>query len=122
MARSIPMAMNRLHPPGRAPPSGVDFLDTTVELSPLVPSNVVRALTEATGSSDYPFVKERGIERAIEKLGAEVHSQYILNFAQRENATGSHQIDVSVPSRGDLRIHWRRACWARTRTSDTPKP
>jgi VWFA-related protein len=101
-----------------SPPAGVDLLAIFAELARLGQTNAVQALAEATGGSDYPFVKERGIESAIEKLGVEVHSQYILSFPQRENATGLHQIDVSVPSRGDLSIQWRRAYWA-DQTSDT---
>ena len=77
------------------------------DLSPLA-----EALTRATGGSDYPFLKERGIEDAIQKLGAEVHSQYILSFPQRDKAPGLHQIQVSVQGRGDLKIRARTSYWA----------
>ena len=42
----------------------------------------------------------------------EAHSQYILSFPQRTNAAGMHQIEVSVPNRGDLHIRSRRTYWA----------
>ena len=71
--------------------------------------NAVQALTEATGGWDYPFLKERGIENAIENLGVEVHSQYILSFPQPSGAAGMHQITVAVPKRADLQIRSRQA-------------
>lgn len=90
----------------------VDLLGMLVELGRLAKTNTIDALTRATGGSDYPFLKERGIEDAIQKLGAEVHSQYILSFPQRDNAPGLHQIQVSVQGRGDLKIRARSSYWA----------
>jgi VWFA-related protein len=81
------------------------------ELGRLGKVNAIEALTQGTGGSDYPFLKERGVENAIEKLGVEVHSQYILSFSPRGESKGMHRIDVSVTGRGDLRVHSRRAWW-----------
>ncbi len=74
-------------------------------------ANAVQALTEATGGRDYPFQKEHSIEKAIENLGVEVHSQYILSFPQPGDAAGMHQITVAVPRRADLHIRSRQAYW-----------
>jgi VWFA-related protein len=82
------------------------------QLARLATTNHVQALALATGGVDFPFLRERGIEDAIQKLGAEVHSQYILSFPQRGDAIGLHQINVSVPNRPDLRIRSRRVYWA----------
>jgi len=82
------------------------------QLARLGTTNPVRALALATGGSDAPFLRERGIEDAIQRLGSEVHSQYILSFPQRGDATGEHQIEVSVPNRAELRIRSRRVYWA----------
>jgi len=98
--------------------AGLDLVAIFAELPRLGQINMVQALTKATGGSDYPFVRERGVEMAIEKLGVEVHSQYILSFPRHQNATGLHQIDVSVPRRRDLLIQWRRAYWV-NQTTDT---
>jgi hypothetical protein len=56
-------------------------------------------------------LRERGIEKAIETLGVDVHSQYILSFPEETAAKGMHRIDVSLPNRNDVRIHARRAYW-----------
>lgn len=74
-------------------------------------TNAIQELAEATGGRNYPFLKERGIEKAIEDLGVEVHSQYILSFPQRSDIAGMHQITVSIPKRSDLQIHSRQAYW-----------
>ena len=73
--------------------------------------SVVSQLAEATGGRDYPYLKERGIERAIENLGVEVHSQYILSFPEPRIAEGVHQITVAVPKRADLQIRSRQRYW-----------
>ncbi len=81
------------------------------ELARLGSSNHVKALALATGGSDYSFARQQGIDKAISQLGIEVHSQYILSFPQHEDTLGMHQIEVSIPSRGDLRVRSRRAYW-----------
>ncbi len=93
-------------------PPTASILQIVPELVRLGKTNAVQALTTATGGSDYPFAKERGIENAIEKLGVEVHTQYILNFPLPADATGARKIEVSVPEHPDYRIRARQAYWA----------
>ena len=92
-------------------PSGVNLLAMAMELSRLGKTKPIQMLTRATGGSDYPFLKGSGIENAIEKLGTEVHSQYILSFPQRSDTPGIHRIEVSVRDRADLRIRSRQTYW-----------
>jgi VWFA-related protein len=94
------------------PPSEPHYIALFNELARLGKTNHLQALTQATGGSNYPFLKERAIEKAIEKLGVEVHSQYILSFPPGLDRKGMHQIDVSIPDRRDLHIRARRAYWA----------
>jgi VWFA-related protein len=96
---------------GPPEPPGIDFIAIFAELARVGKTNAVQALAQASGGADYPFLKERGIENAIEKLGAEVHSQYILSFPQRQDTEGMHKIEVSVPDRADLQIRARQAYW-----------
>jgi VWFA-related protein len=90
-------------------PPTASILQILPELFRLAQTNAVAALTQATGGSDYPFLKERGIENAIEKLGVEVHSQYILNFPLPPGARGTHKIEVLLPDHADYRIRARQA-------------
>lgn len=99
---------------GPPEPPGVNILAMLWEMGRLTKTNAVQALTEASGGADFPFLKQRGIENAIEKLGLEVHSQYMLSFPQLRDEPGMHKIDVSTPQRADLRIRARRAYWVET--------
>lgn len=81
------------------------------ELARIGKTNHVKALALATGGTDYPFARQQGIEKAISRLGVEVHSQYILSFPQREHSAGMHRIEVSVVDRPDLLVRARRAYW-----------
>ena len=81
------------------------------ELARIGAPNHVKALAQSTGGADYGFARQRGIENALEKMGIEVHVQYILSFPQRETAPGMHRIEVSTPGRPDLQIRSRRAYW-----------
>jgi VWFA-related protein len=76
------------------------------------PARDTAPLTQATGGSSYTFLSERAVQKAVEKLGAEVHSQYILSFPQGDAKLGLHQIEVSVPGHPDFRIRARKAYWA----------
>lgn len=90
-------------------PPTASILQILPEVFRLAQTNAIAALTQATGGSDYPFLKERGVENAIEKLGVEVHSQYILSFPLPQGARGTHKIDVSLPDHADYRIRARQA-------------
>jgi VWFA-related protein len=92
-------------------PEGPDFLAVFTELGRLGSINAMDALTQYTGGRDYPFLKERGIESSVEKLGTELHSQYLLSFTPSDNKKGLHRIDVSIVDRGDLHVHARKSWW-----------
>jgi VWFA-related protein len=91
-------------------PPTANILAIFTELGRLGKTNAIQALTQATGGSDYPFLKERGIEKSIEKLGAEVHNEYILSFPLPADAAvqSIHRIDVSVPGHPDYRVRSRQ--------------
>jgi VWFA-related protein len=100
------------NPDDLPPPSGANYMTIFGELFRLGKTNHTLALTQATGGTDYTFLRERGIEKAVEALGVDVHSQYILSFPEGNAAKGMHRIDVSMPNRNDVRIRARRAWWA----------
>ena len=95
------------------PPSGPNFMAVFDELFRLGRTNHVQAFAQSTGGSEYPFLRESSLEKAIENFGAEVHSQYILAFPQPENAAkGMHRIEVSIPTRPLLKVRARQAYWS----------
>ncbi len=101
------------NPDDLPPPSGPNFMAIFDELFRLGKTNHVQAFAQSTGGSEYPFLRETTLEKAVESFGAEVHSQYILAFPQPEKAAaGMHHIEVSIPGRPELAIRARRAYWS----------
>jgi len=93
------------------PSPSVNFTAIFTEFARLHKTGSIRVLTHATGGSDFPFLKEHGLEDSIEKLGIEVHSQYILSFQHFKKTAGWHQISVSLPGHSDFRVRARTAYW-----------
>lgn len=51
----------------------------------------------ATGGASLSTFKDRSIEKAIDEIGGELHSQYTLSYTPTDaDATGYHEIKVSV--------------------------
>ena len=51
----------------------------------------------ATGGANLSTFRDRSIEKAIDDIGGELHSQYTLSYTPTDaNATGYHEIKVSV--------------------------
>jgi VWFA-related protein len=73
------------------------------------PDDPALVFAEATGGVTYPI---GNIEKAIETLGVDIHSQYILSFRQDHSTPGRHNIELSTPDRPELRLRARRAYWS----------
>jgi hypothetical protein len=56
------------------------------------------------------------LEDAIQKLGAELHSQYVLSFAPEDSAPGYHNLEVGLARSGRFNIRARPGYWS------TPDP
>jgi VWFA-related protein len=89
----------------------VDILGAFEELGRLGKTNTTQVLTVGTGGALLPFTRQKGLENAIEKLGAELHTQYLLSFAPQAPAPGYHRLEVRVARRGDFRIRARPGYW-----------
>ena len=61
----------------------------------------------ATGGAHLPTFKDRSVEKAIDEIGGELHSQYALTYSpQGSNEIGYHEIKVQV-SRKNLKVRAR---------------
>jgi hypothetical protein len=67
----------------------------------------VDLLTGGTGGTIFPFVRQKGLEEAIQKLGLELRSQYVISFVQEDTTAGYHNLDVRVLGHEGLRV---RSC------------
>jgi VWFA-related protein len=105
-------------PPGREhipippPEQRVDLLGAFSELGRLGKTKTTEALVKGTGGTTFSFAGERGLESAIEKLGSELHSQYVLGFVPDSPAPGYHRIEVQVARSRTYRIRARPGYWA----------
>ncbi len=114
-------------PPGREhvaippPAQRVDILGGLTELSRLSNPQTTLLLANATGGTTFPFTRQKALEEAIEKLGVELHSQYVLSFAPAPASGESyHQLEVRMPGKPDYRIRARPGYWAGVSESRLP--
>lgn len=111
-------------PPDQPPPAGntpyptpieqrIDLIGALGEMLRLGQANTLKALTDATGGETFSFTRRRGLEDAIEKLGAELHSQYLLTFTPEEAPDpGYHRLEVRLQRSGNYRIRARPGYWS----------
>jgi VWFA-related protein len=89
-----------------------DLLAVFSEIARLGKTNSVRALASATGGEQWGFTRLRGLEEALERFGAEVHSQYVLSFTPPERASGFRRLEVQVLGGRSYRVRARPGYWA----------
>ena len=62
-----------------------------------VKGNALEIAAAATGGASLSTFRDRSIEKAIDEIGGELHSQYTLSYAPTDaDRTGYHEIKVSV--------------------------
>jgi hypothetical protein len=78
-----------------------EFLPLMVELlkdvKAIFKDNPVELFTKGTGGGEFGFAKQRALEDAIQRIGEELHSQYIISYSpSNKNEGGFHAITVDV--------------------------
>jgi len=72
-----------------------------------VKDHALEVAATATGGAHLPTFKDRSIEKAIDEIGGELHSQYSISYNPTGgNDTGYHEIKVQV-ARDGLRVRSR---------------
>lgn len=89
----------------------MDVAAGIAELTRLGQIKTTEALARATGGMEFPFTKLSGLESAIEKLGEELHAQYVLSFTPKDPLPGYHSLVVTV-SEPNAKIRARPGYWA----------
>jgi VWFA-related protein len=70
-------------------------------------ANPTEVFTHETGGAQFSFLKERGLEDAIQRISDDIHSQYILSYnPDNKSEGGYHEIAVRV-DRKDLKTRTR---------------
>ena len=91
----------------------MDILAGITELARMRTVETTKVLTEATGGTKFPFTRQRGLENALEKLGEELHTEYLLSFAPDGATPGYHQLEVRVTAPGESTVRARPGYWAK---------
>jgi VWFA-related protein len=96
------------------PNERLDILGGIRELNRLSMAKTTEALTSGTGGVAFPFTRQKGLEDAIEKLGAELHSQYVLSFIPEGPAPafGYHHLEVRVGGVSGAIVRARPGYWS----------
>lgn len=71
--------------------------------------NTAEALAEHTGGRVLSFLRQRGLEQAVARIGEELHSQYLITF--KPGGEGYHRIAVQVKGRPELTARTRPGYW-----------
>jgi VWFA-related protein len=62
-----------------------------------IKDHALEVAATATGGAHFPTFKDRSIEKAIDEIGGELHSQYTISYTPTgSEATGYHEIKVQV--------------------------
>jgi VWFA-related protein len=107
-----PPGKNNPFPKTPPPEQQVDALGGIGELARLLKTNTTDVLTKSTGGTTFPFSKQMALEGAIEKLGAELHMQYVVSFVPEASTPGYHALEVRLARPGEFRIRARPGYWS----------
>jgi VWFA-related protein len=123
---SIPAAAQHMPAGGDATPTTVDqsyylgnyipvFVDIFKSVKSVFVEDDVVVFTRFTGGKEYPFVTEKSLERAVQGISQELHSQYLLSYTPNNQSEGGfHEIKVTV-NRPQLEIRTRPGYWVAAR-------
>jgi len=103
---------NPWNPKVPPPEHRVDILAGIGELARLGKTKTTEVLTRSTGGATFPFTRQKALDEAIQKLGAQLHSQYLLSFVPEGSAPGYHRLEVRVTRPGKFRIRARPGYWS----------
>jgi VWFA-related protein len=96
-------------PPDTAPGS---LLNVFSELFHKTAPDAATLISNATGGRTFSFLKQSGLESAIQAVGAEVHRQYIVTFQPKLDEPGVyHALRAEVRARPDLQVRTRAGYW-----------
>lgn len=91
------------------------FVDIFKSVKSVFVEDAVVVFTRFTGGKEYSFITEKSLERAVEGISQEIHSQYLLSYTPNNQAEGGfHDIKVTV-NRPQLEIRTRPGYWVASR-------
>jgi hypothetical protein len=63
--------------------------------------NPTEVFAKGTGGQEFSFLKEKGMEDAIQRISQEIHSQYLISYHPNDSDEGGfHEIAVRAECSG----------------------
>jgi VWFA-related protein len=100
--------------------SSAQFIPLLVEIykdaKAIFKANPVEVFTRGTGGSEFPYYSRRGLDEAIEKIGEQLHSEYMVSYSPNNKEEGGfHEIKVEVAGAPQVkRTQTRPGYWVAT--------
>ncbi|HEY1756057.1 MAG TPA: VWA domain-containing protein [Bryobacteraceae bacterium] len=93
-------------------PIDPDYSGAIVEALRLTTRNAADEFAKWTGGRHLSFTRLEGLQDAVQRLSAEVHSQYLLSFAPEETGNkGLHRLIVQVRGHKGAQVRARPGYW-----------
>jgi VWFA-related protein len=95
--------------------NSVQFVPMLVEIykdtKAIFVDNPAEVYAKGSGGTQFSFAKQKGLEEAIQSIGREIHSQYIIAYTPNNLQEGGfHEIEVDV-NRRDVKVRTRPGYW-----------
>jgi VWFA-related protein len=117
----VPPTLENSRMGSSGPHNSANFIPVFVEIFKQVKAvfvdNPAELFTEYTGGREYSFVSQRDLERAVQRIGEELHGQYLISYSpDNKMEAGWHDIKVEVLDRSgrarrDVKARWRPGYW-----------
>lgn len=91
------------------------FVDIFKGVKSMFIDDTLDVFTRFTGGKEYSFVTDKSLEKAVQGIAEEIHSQYLLSYSPNDLAEGGfHDIKVVV-NRPNLEVRTRPGYWVAAR-------
>ena len=116
MPSGVPQTPNTVMQTTGSLGSSAEFVPLMVEVfqdtKAIFKQNPSEVFTRGTGGEQFGFMRQRGLEDAIEHLGAELHNQYMISYnPNNKDEGGFHTISVQITNRKDVKVRTRPGYW-----------
>jgi hypothetical protein len=97
-----------------------EFIPLMVEIfkdvKAIFKDNPVELFTKGTGGSEFSFYRQRGLEESIQRIGEQLHSQYLVTYNPNNKEEGGfHEITAEVIGHPEYKIQTRPGYWLATK-------
>ena len=116
MPSNVPATPNTVMQTYGTQGDSAEFLPLLIEIyhdaKAIFKRNPVEIFTNGTGGSQFSYYRRNGLEEAIQRIGEQLHSEYLVSYSPNNRLEGGfHRISVYVNSPLARRIQVRPGYW-----------